>query len=215
MPDWDELSFEALRDTAMPEVDTLAYWIGSLSAEPWPPAFGATGLHAALSLQYERESQAGESGPLFADLAEWRRTFRPLAPVQLTRGWSPLPLAVEILGPADWQDVEGPSPAGLPRAAAVAWKPPALEDAIAATEAPDPATPDITRFHRLLTAAAVRALVKQRGLLIVACPGWSYDHDGGPFDAEAVGLMERARFLVTDRRPPSEAGHDARSPHDG
>jgi hypothetical protein len=115
--------------------------------------------------------------------------FTPVAPVQLTRAWSPLPAAVEVLGPPDWTSVE-PDALGT-HAAACTWT---SVDArrLSATPANEP---DRERFRRLLAVTAMRA---GRGVLIVAKPGWSYESSLEP-SAVTRQLMERADFVVTDR----------------
>jgi hypothetical protein len=124
--------------------------------------------------------------------AGWHEHFTPVAPVQLTRAWSPLPAAVEVLGAPDWTSVE---PDGLgTHAAACAWNPAGVRRLPAAPAG----EPDHERFRRLLAVAAMRAGSASRGVLIAAKPGWSYEHARQPV-AVARQLMEHAGFAVTDR----------------
>lgn len=46
-----------------------------------------------MSYQYDIEEQADGTGYVLAPDAGWRERFTPVAPVQLTRAWSPLPRA--------------------------------------------------------------------------------------------------------------------------
>jgi len=189
-----DLTFEALRGTDTYQ-GTLAYWLGLLGSKPWPPAADGPGLHNALSFQYDIEEQAGHTGRLFPEDVDWRKSFQPIAPIQLTKGWSPLPYAMEVVGPPDWSVCES-GPAS--RAAGVAWLSSRLER-VKGTRLPRTAPADQRRFLQLLTVGAMRGLERDKGLLITACPGWSYDH-GTTFDTATQGDMRRARFAVTDRR---------------
>lgn len=156
----------------------------------------AAGLHAALSFQYDIEEQAGRTGRLFPEDVESRESFQPIAPVQLTEAWSPLPNAIGLLGAPTWSAREtGPGSS----AAAVAWPSSTLEQLRGAVIAAD-ASKDPRRFRQLLSVAAMRGLERRNGLLIVACPGWSYSH-GCTFDAGTQRCMRRAHFAVVDRRP--------------
>jgi len=65
----------------------------------------ATGISRAMSYQYDIEDQADLTGVVMTEGLDWREQYVPVAPVQLTRAWSPLPLAVEPLGPPDWTSV--------------------------------------------------------------------------------------------------------------
>ena len=125
--------------------------------------------------------------------ADWRDEFTPVAPVQLTRAWSPLPYAADLLGPPDWVSVE---PAGMhTRAAACAWRYPVDTEALT-TARGDP--PDHDRFRRLLLVTLMRAREINRGVLIAAKPGWSYDHAHPPNDTTRR-LMQGVGFVLQDR----------------
>ncbi len=188
-----DLSFEALRGDDNDDT-TLAYWLGVLDTRDWPPNANAAALHTSLSYQYDIEEQAGGTGRLFPEDAEWRRVFQPLAPVQLTQAWSPLPLSMELLGAPPWSASEtGPES----RAAALAWLPSALER-LRGVRARPGVSVDQRRFVQLLTVAAMRGLERGKGILIVACPGWSYEHSH-TFDAATEEHMRRAHFAVFDR----------------
>lgn len=131
-----------------------------------------------MSYQYDWEEQADRTGRVVADGV----ALRPVAPVQLTRGWSPLPEAVELMGPPDWQSFVGP-------AAACAWNP--LPARVFTNEG--------RRFRRLLAVALMRARERRQGVLVAAKPGWSYDHVH-PFSEQTRRLMTAAGFAVLDRR---------------
>jgi hypothetical protein len=190
-----DLTFEDLRGEHA-STTTLAYWFGLLAPRPWPPEADAAGVHRALSYQYEIEEQAGRTGRLFPEDVDWRKVLQPLAPVQLTRAWSPLPDAHRLLGQPDWSVFET---ASLWTAVGVAWLPPRLER-LRGARVPRTAPADQARFFQLLTIAAMRGLERRRGLFIAACPGWDYDH-GHSFDRATQGHMRRARFVFVDRHP--------------
>jgi hypothetical protein len=141
-----------------------------------------------MSYQYDIEDQADLTGVVMTEGLDWREQYVPVAPVQLTRAWSPLPLAVELLGPPDWTSV-GEAAFGA-RPAACAWRCPR------STARPAGAV-DVVRFHRLLAVATVRANDVGRGVLIVTKPGWCYDH--ATISVETAGLMREVGFAVGDR----------------
>ena len=191
----DDLAFEALRGADSYQT-SLAYWLGLLNMRQWPSGVTAAGLRSVLSFQYDIEEQAGRTGRLFPEDVEWRESFEPIAPVQLSEAWSPLPNAIRLLGSPTWGVREtGPGSS----AAAVAWPSSALEQ-LRGAGIPADASKDLRRFRQLLSVAAMRGLERRNGLLLVACPGWSYSH-GHTFDAGTQRCMRRARFAVVDRRP--------------
>lgn len=187
------LSFEALCNTNL-DHKTLAYWIGLFALQPWPPIYKAEALQAAMSYQYDIEEQAGDTGVLFSPDAEWRNSFQPLAPVQLVKEWSPLPYAMEILGTPAWSDLADSS--GL-RTACLAWLPTSLTS-VRKHQLTSASSLDQQRFLQLLTVGAMRGIDRNKALLIVACPGWSYEH-GYRFNDRTQAYMRKAHFVVTDR----------------
>jgi hypothetical protein len=185
-----DLSFDALAPPGE-TCSCLAYWIGPSDVQALR-GVDAIGLTRAMSLQYDVEDLAERTGTVIAD-APWRADFTAVAPVQLTRAWSPLPYAVDALGPPDWVSIE---PAGMhARAAACAWRPSADTGALAAARG---LLPDQDRFRRLLIVALIRAREINRGVVIVAKPGWSYEH-ARPTSHTTRRLMESAGFVVQDR----------------
>jgi hypothetical protein len=103
-----------------------------------------------------------------------------------------LPYAIELLGPPDWASTDRD---GTPaRAAACAWTSPNVD---ALTTEPEP-SPDHERFRRLLNATLTRVSEGDRGILIAAKPGWSYDH-ARPMSADTRRLMKSAGFIVQGR----------------
>jgi hypothetical protein len=172
----------------------LAYWIGPCDVEGLH-GVDAGGIARAMSYQYDIEDQSDRTGLVLAPDADWRDHFTPVAPVQLTRAWSPLPYAVEILGTPQSISVGADDVLGT-QAAAYVWTAPS-KARIAATAA-DP--PDHERFRRLLIVAVTRADRANQGLLIAAKPGWSYEHAHMP-STTGRQLMQRAGFVVTDRHP--------------
>lgn len=185
-----DLSFGALAPSGE-EWSCLAYWVGPCDVEALR-GVDAIGLTRAMSYQYDVEDLADRTGRVIAD-ADWRADFTPVAPVQLTRAWSPLPYAADVLGPPDWVSIE---PAGMhTRAAGCAWRSPA-DTGVPATARSH--SEDHERFRRLLIVALMRAREVNRGVLIVAKPGWSYDH-ARPTNDNTRRLMESVGFVVPDR----------------
>ena len=179
-----ELSFAALAPGG--GAHTLAYWLGPCDVAAARVA-DAVGISRSMSYQYDVEEQADRTGTVLPVGIEH---FVPVAPVQLTRGWSPLPYAIDRLGRPDWTSVEHD---GLNvHAAACAWTS-ARFDGVAPPDGP----PDRLRFHRLLAVATMRAQDNGWGVLVVAKPGWSYDH--AAVSAETARLMRAAGFVVQDR----------------
>lgn len=184
------LSFEALA-RAGGEQSCLAYWIGACDVSGLD-GVSAVGIAVAMSYQHDIEEQADRTGHVLARDVDWREYFAPVAPVQLTRAWSPLPAAVEALGAPDWTSIELD---GLgTHAAACAW----TSVDVRRLSATPMNEPDHERFRRLLAVTAMRAGSAHRGVLIAAKPGWSYEHALEP-SAVTRQLMERAGFVVTDR----------------
>jgi hypothetical protein len=191
MTDATTLSFRHLAGDDAPWLTSLAYWIGPcIVAELAGAAAGA--IASSMSYQYDIEEQAERTGRVLSPDAGWETFFNPVAPVQLTRAWSPLPAAVDLLGTPDWSSVETESPSA--RAAAYAWttagRQPRFTTAVA--------DGDHERFRQLLAATMVRADRPGWGILIAAKPGWSYDH-GHAMSPETRQLMEDSGFVVTDR----------------
>jgi hypothetical protein len=189
-----DLTFDALA-RADPSCSTLAYWLGPCDTKALEGA-DAVGMSRAMSLQYDIEDQADRTGTVIADDIWWRDYFAPIAPVQLTRRWSPLPYAVAVLGPPGWVSVE-PDVLGLV-AAACAWtggrSGPLLAD-------PEDSA-DQLRFRELLGVAMARAHESNRAVVVTTKPGWSYDRSQPPSGA-GRRLMEEVGFVVQDRRPPA------------
>jgi hypothetical protein len=183
-----DLSFDAL--AAGTERSSLAYWIGPCDVAALR-GLNAIGITRAMSYQYDVEEQADRTGVVVPEDTDWRTAFTPVAPVQLARAWSPLPLAVDLLGPPDWASAERDMGA---RAAACAWRPANAGELGARREH----SPDYDRFHRLLIVTLMRARDSNHGLLIAAKPGWSYGHAHTP-SADTRRLMEAVGFVVHDR----------------
>src|SRR5262245_29118893 len=104
----------------------------------------------AMSYRYDLECQAERLGAVSPGSVP--RGFQPVAPVQLTKAWSPLPTAVEMLGEPDQLSLEAeaywtPTMAGL----CVWTNVRSGVRGIAAGEG------DYERFRKLLTLSALRA----------------------------------------------------------
>jgi hypothetical protein len=172
---------------------TLAYWLGPYSGTL--DAQGLLGVAGAMSFQYDFEEQADVYGRALPENEEWPKLFKPVAPVQLALGWSPLPWAADVLGDPTVEAVE--SSTGT-RMVAAGWA--GERVAGVKTTVRHSTTADEKRFLGLLTVTVTRAQQGGKGLLIVAKPGWSYEHVHG-VSRHTARLMNKAGFVVTTRRP--------------
>jgi len=188
----EDLTFAALAPNG--GLTTLAYWLG-VADMPSLQDIDAVSVSRAMAYQYDIEEQADRTGLVMPEDVDWREHFVPVAPVQLTRAWSPLPHAVDMLGPPDWTSVGEPDLLGT-RAAGCAWTSPRFSTLAASPTG----TSDRGRFHRLLVVAAMRANDTDKGVLVLAKPGWSYERRAA-ISAETAYLMRAAGFVVQDRHP--------------
>lgn len=187
--DFDDLLGKATYHTS------LAYWIGTVTPAAVKPAT-LSDLAGSLAQQYDREDQADCFESLFPEDEDWPRYFAPVAPIQLTRRWSPLPTMIQILGPPQHL-LRLDADVGA-TAVAAAWSPSQVLDP---SLIPRYSLPDPERFAGILAVAMARAREGGRGLFLVAKPGWSYDH-GHTFSRAIQRMMKRASFCVLDRRLP-------------
>jgi hypothetical protein len=184
------LTFESLAPDAADDA-AFAYWMGLCTQE----SYGAATMAAAMVQQYEIEDQAGQTERLFSD-GEWRGHFVPIAPVQLTTGWSPFPLALERLGRPTEGLIESIDEG--PRAVVCRW---------VVSRAPDSRLSlrdkhiDATRFRGLLDLATARALRTQQSVLLIGRIGWHAQHSDLTTPHRA--LMAKAGFAVMNRRAQS------------
>lgn len=188
----EELTFEALA-TRESCATTLAYWIGTLTRAGFALVEHAEPITIAMALQYDLEQQAGGTGVLFPEGADWRGAFLPVAPVQLADRWSPFPDAAEALGPPSLR-VMGLDTFGS-RCVVMAWSPDAI---VTAPLRATPARGDRQRLRGLLEVSVMRARERDLGVLLAGKPGWSYA-DAYPMTRQTAARMRRAGFVVTDR----------------
>lgn len=172
---------------------SLAYWVGPYAGKLDAKALLDVG--SAMSFQYDFEEQADAYGAALPEDAAWARELAPVAPVQLADAWSPLACAVDVLGAPSSEALEETTGA---RMAVAAWD--AASVSRITTTARKSTSADEKRFLGLLTVSVKRAQEARRGLLIVASPGWSYEHVHEVSKATAR-LMVKAGFVVTTRRP--------------
>lgn len=176
-------------------LDTVAYWMGTCRGNRMD-AERLLGIGGQMEYQYDVEEQAHCFGAPFPEDASWRRFFLPITPIQLALRWSPIPLAIEVLGDpcceANELDDMGCSLVVL------FWNSSQVTEA----HMPDSQNPqaDVRRFLGLLGIAIARGREKGRGLLLVVKPGWAYDAVHKISD-ETKSIMERHGFVVTDRHP--------------
>ena len=172
---------------------SLAYWLGPYAGKL--DAEELLALGSVMGAQYDFEEQADAYGAALPDDQAWTKLFAPVAPVQLTDGWSPLPCAASVFG----EPVALAGEAGTgSRMAAMGWG----RDQVSAvkTTARRIGSADEKRWLGLLAVTVSRAQEDRRGLLVVAKPGWSYEHVARITKTTAK-LMKEAGFVVTTRRP--------------
>ena len=165
MPSFNDLIDAPHRET----MTSLAYWIGNIKTEAPLSNVNASHLSDIMSMQYDMEGQS--FGDEYGEMDDFTdKYFLPVAPVTLTRSWCPLDTAQEWLGVPAWQSI-GDSSSWL-RPAAASWTgvdSEKLEDVKAELE-------DMAHFRFLLSLTLERALDTNTGVLIVCCPGWSFEH---------------------------------------
>lgn len=187
-------TFEELRGPTDTWCTSLAYWLGVYRGETTSEAMLA--VAEGLGAQYDFEEQADRYGRVFPEDAAWPKVFAPVAPIQLTRGWSPVPRAVELLGEPRHESLDGGP--GI-RTLATAWSTP---DDVAATvrllRGQRPVTLHERRLLELLAAVVTRAADRQAHVLLIARPGWSDEHVR-PLSRRTASLMAKAGFVTTTR----------------
>jgi hypothetical protein len=186
-------TFDELRGAGSGWCTSLAYWLGPYSGKLDSNLI--LEVAGAMSFQYDFEEQAESYGGALPEDQAWTNVFAPVAPVQLAAGWSPLPRAVEVLGEPPVEAVEDGTGT---RMAVAAWD--AARVSGIDTTARHSANADEKRFLGFLAVTVMRAQQSRQGLLIVAQPGWSYEHVHG-ISKTTARLMRKAGFVVTTRRP--------------
>lgn len=186
-------TFDELRGEDADWCTSLAYWLGPYGGKMEATALLSVG--AAMSFQCDFEEQAECFGSALPNEQPWTEVFFPVAPIQVARGWSPLPCAVEALGEPTVEASERGAP---PRQVVAGWD--AARVSGIKTTAGRASSADEKRFLGLLTVCVARAQERRRGLLLVAQPGWSYDHVH-EVSKKTARLIGKAGFVVTTRRP--------------
>lgn len=186
-------TFDELRGTADTWCTSLAYWLGIYRGESTAEAM--LDVAGALSFQYDFEEQADRYGRVFPEDNEWPDVFAPVAPIQLARSWSPVPLAVEILGDPLLETATDEER----RTVAVSWSMAGdLKVVARRVRSKRLDDPDHRRFLELLTAAALRVGERKACVLLIAKPGWDYEHTH-PVSRQTASLMKKAGFVLTTR----------------
>lgn len=178
------LDFDSLRqESAAPSsCTTFAYWVGILTDIDSRIATDADEACAAMSHQYDVEEQGNLCG--FPEYVP--AVFRPIAPVTLAKEWSPLPLALQLLGePVRISSAEYGKRSLIFR--------PSLPLASAESGA------DIAHFLFLLKHV-VKSSTDGDHIMVCGCPGWSYRN----LDPMFRGVKKQMRefgFVFQDRKP--------------
>ena len=176
-------------------VTTVAYWIGTFRRRQIDSE-GLLIIGSAMDYQYDVEEQADCFGMPFPEDASWRPFISPIAPIQLALRWSPVPLAIEVLGEPCCEVNETDEDDRT--LAVLFWNKSQIADAHLPSE--QSVLTDMRRFIGLLGIAIARGREKGRGLVLSAKPGWDY-YTVYRISDESRSIMEQHGFLVTDRRP--------------
>lgn len=165
MPSFEEL---LVSPHVVKTTTSLAYWVGNLDTSAPLSQLDAGHLRDLMSFQYEIEDQYfwheyPEIDPIVGPL------FKPVAPVTLTRRWCPMDSAEKWLGDPLWLSLEGES--ALTRAVAAVWEKVDTERIHESV----PSSEDEAHFRFLLLLTAERAYEAGHNILLVCCPGWSFE----------------------------------------
>ena len=180
--------------------DTLTYWIGIADKEhlamSWKPGI-AESICSSMERQYNQEKDAVKLGGLFQARRPWQKFFKPVAPVQFAKEWSPVEGMVMTLGEPDGFDVQDDSFLGTKSLVAL-WdrEDPALQSQLDQIPV---INQDAKWFIPLLRESIQRAH-RQYFVMLAAKPGGDYSRIGRP-DEKTVDMMNIAQFLVQDHRP--------------
>lgn len=179
--------------------DTMTYWIGIADKEhlamSWKPGI-ADSICRSMERQFNQEKNAAELGMLFQPRRPWQKFFKPVAPVQFAKEWSPIEGMVMTLGEPDGFDVQDDSFLGT-RSVVAIWDrdDPALQGQL--DQIPI-LNRDAKWFVPLLRESITRAH-RQYFVMIVAKPGEDYARIPKPVES-VVDMMNIAQFLVQDHR---------------
>ncbi|RYD19322.1 MAG: hypothetical protein EOP88_19415 [Verrucomicrobiaceae bacterium] len=153
-------------DPAPPQ--SLCYWLGTLDSEVSLDILDADELTDLMAAQYDVEDQHFASEyPLLHPVIGLH--FIPVAPVTVCREWSPLRSAGKWLGFPDWFQYATSRQA--PQAVAACWShpnPESIESSFAESE-------DESHFRFLLGLASMRSEELQKRVMLISCPGWSFE----------------------------------------
>jgi len=152
-----------------------------------------------MSYNYDVEPQSRCDGWGFTredgSYRAWHRRLRPVCPVQISKTWSPFPLASRLLG----SPAKGEVRYDYSSSASFFWDRHALESIESGRS--DPAGgKQIRRCVLLITEALIRARRTKGGLVICARVGWwGMDPDAHGFTPEIARSMQKKEYAVTDR----------------
>ncbi len=194
MPRFEELFISP--ETAK-TMTSLAYWLGTLSIKASLDELDAGHLGEVMSAQYGMEDQNFARDYRKIDPFV-NKHFAPISPVTLARRWCPINSAASWLGEPAWMELE--LEAVLTRTAAAVWDTPdpeLIEEATATSE-------DEAHFRFLLGLTAMRAFEKDSRILLVCCPGWSFE-DAQEMPMGAFGYSALSAGRLYPERIPSSA----------
>lgn len=171
--------------------DTFAYWLCLLRRDAELPAIEK--LASAMSSQCDIEEQMSDPAGFAVIHPYTPDPLMPIAPVSVTKRWSPLPAAERSLGPCSKLKMEEND--HLVFAYAV-WTPTWIADTPEKN-----ASSDQQHFHFLLTLASVTAAKKGMDLMLAGRIGWSYETEQTGMNPEAAVAMLEFGYLFPDRIP--------------
>ena len=174
----------------LPAGSTLAYWLGVAAPNVEADFLRAYDWHSQMSTQFTREEQAQTAADLCTDSELIPHRFRPVAPVTLSRLWSPIPLACDRLGVPLYSQLDDRGRAIAAWLPSEPWRPLTQSSG------------DVAHFELLVGHAVGVASATQGKIVLVAEPGWSYDgEDFIAKDKPLRRLMRDFGFIVSQRKP--------------
>jgi hypothetical protein len=174
----------------IPAGDTLAYWLGVSPREVNDEFLRSYDWHGQMSAQLNLEEQAYDAADLCSDPELIPARFRPVAPVTLSRLWSPFPVACDRWGDPIYSRLDDRG------RAIAAWKP---TEAWRSLKEP---RGDVAHFEMLAAHATALAIAACGSVVLIAEPGWAYNSPDRLYSSKRLRrLMKEFGFVVSQRKP--------------
>ncbi|MBL8814413.1 MAG: hypothetical protein JNL58_00170 [Planctomyces sp.] len=183
--------FEEL--STSPITTTFAYWV-VVERKPLPvEAASLDPLYHWMSYHYDAEEQASELKSFNTSDQYTSDRIRIISPVTLAQRWTPYTLATRLLG----TPLRKERGSGSYSKAFGIWNAKVID-----RDSLTPTSEHERHFVFLLGLACSVALRENGRIIIVGCPGWSYDswkNDFRMMNPNVGLLMHESGYLYTDR----------------